>query len=96
VFALARLVDADVGTLPTPKGRILREYVPDPDASSETVTTIHDEELTRAGVEVTRSYQLSRWIDGGTHMWSARRSTTGYGQGNSGLRYDYLERPDDE
>lgn len=58
-FALARLVDADVDILPTPKGDILRAYVPE--TESEDVPTIHDEELTRAGAEVTRSYQLARW-----------------------------------
>lgn len=93
-FALARLVDADVDILPTPKGDILRAYVPE--TESEDVPTIHDEELTRAGAEVTRSYQLARWIDGGTHMWSARQSQSGYGQGDSGLRYDYLESPNNE
>ena len=87
-FVLSRLVDADIGTLPTPKGRLLREYVPEEGGDP---TVIHDEELTRAGVEVTRSYQLTRWLDGGAHTWSARRATTGRGQGSSGLRFDYLE-----
>lgn len=93
-FALARLVDADVDILPTPKGRILREYVPE--SADADAPTVHDEELTRAGAEVVRSYQLARWTDGGAHMWSARQAGPGFGQGSSGLRYDYLESPDDK
>ena len=81
-FELARLLDADPGVA-EPAGEILHHEV-----------SLHDEELTRAGLEVTRSYQYARWIGGTTHLWSGRHATIGRGEGQSGLRYDYLTEPD--
>ena len=63
-------------------GRIL---VPDRDLR------LFDEEVPRAGAHVTRAYQLARWIDGSTHLWTARRKRPGRGEGWSGLRFDVLE-----
>ena len=56
--------------------------------------SLHDEELTRAGLEVTRTYQLARWLGGSTHLWAGRRAGLGRGEGRSGLRFDYLDEPD--
>ncbi len=80
-FDLARLLDADVESH-RPAGRVLGE---DP--------LLHDEELTRAGLEVTRGYQYARWSGGDVHLWSGRRAATGRGEGNSGLQFDVLEEP---
>ncbi|MEF8906698.1 MAG: lamin tail domain-containing protein [Haloarculaceae archaeon] len=85
-FQLARLLDADL-ELNTPAGRILYHDDGDP-------ILLHDEELTREGVEVTRTYQYSRWVDGAVHLWSGRRAGPGRGEGSSGLRYDILVEPD--
>jgi hypothetical protein len=52
---------------------------------------IPEEEITRAGVQVTRSYRYARWIDGSTHVWIGRRKRPGRGEGSSGLRYDVIE-----
>lgn len=93
-FALSRLVDADLDEIPSPKGRILEPYVP-ANATGDPLT-IHDEELTRAGVEVTRAYQLARWTNGESYLWSGRTTSTGRGQGSSGLQYDYLDTPEVE
>jgi len=30
----------------------------------------------------------SRWLDGSTHLWIARRKTSGQGEGSSGLKFD--------
>jgi len=81
-FELARLLDADAG-VPTPQGRVLTPTL-----------SLHDEELTRAGLEVTRTYQYARWIGGSTHCWTGRNAGIGRGEGQSGLRYDYLDLPD--
>jgi hypothetical protein len=80
-FDLARLLDADAESH-RPAGRVLGE---DP--------LLHDEELTRAGLEVTRGYQYARWSGGDVHLWSGRRAATGRGEGTSGLQFDVLEEP---
>ena len=81
-FELSRLLDADPG-IPEPAGEVL-----------EPGLKLYDEELTRAGLAVTRSYQLARWIGGSTHLWSGRRAGIGRGEGSSGLRFDVLQEPD--
>lgn len=86
-YRLARLLDADaldddVSAIPQPLGEILRDSAD---------VDIYEEEVTRAGLELTRSYQLARWLGGSTHLWSGRRARTGRGEGASGLRFDYLD-----
>jgi len=49
---------------------------------------IADEEVPRDGVEVERVVFRSRWIDGSTHLWIARRRHTGAGETASALRFD--------
>jgi hypothetical protein len=34
---------------------------------------IHEEEVTRSGIRVIRANKRSRWLDGSTHIWTARR-----------------------
>lgn len=51
---------------------------------------VPEEEIPRAGTRVERAYQLARWIDGGTHLWSGRTRRTGSGEGASALRFDFL------
>lgn len=81
-FDLARLLDTDLDTH-APAGKVLEEDL-----------LLHDEELTRAGVEVTRTYQYARWLDGSTHLWAGRRAGPGRGEGASGLQYDIVVEPD--
>jgi len=50
-----------------------------------------DEEVPREGARVTRCFQFTRWIDGGTHLWIGRRKQPGRGEGSSGLRFDIVE-----
>jgi hypothetical protein len=52
------------------------------------VYQVEEEEVPRAGVLVSRVLCRSRWIDGSTHIWIARRKGPGAGEGSSGLRYD--------
>lgn len=81
-FELARLLDPDPG-IPEPSGKVLEDDL-----------RLHDEELTRAGAEVTRAYQYARWVDGTAHLWAGRRTGMGRGEGQSSLRYDVVRRPD--
>lgn len=52
---------------------------------------IFDEEVSRAGENVRRSYQHARWTDGSTHVWIGRRKGPGGGEGSSGLKFDVVE-----
>jgi hypothetical protein len=51
---------------------------------------LHDEEVPREGVRVTRHYQMTRWTDGATFVWLANKKQIGRGEGSSGLRFDTL------
>ncbi|WPB82157.1 hypothetical protein KYC5002_23960 [Archangium violaceum] len=52
---------------------------------------IPEEEVGRAGIRVTRRWQLSRWVDGSIHLWLGRTKGAGRGEGSAGLRYDIVE-----
>jgi hypothetical protein len=65
------------------QGRLLN-----PDGSGAMGLAMYEEEIPREGVRVTRTYQLARWQDGGTHLWIGRRKRIGRGEGSSGLRFD--------
>lgn len=79
--------DPETGIRPpvTPVGRILNQTAP---------YRVREEEVPRTGIDVTRIVRRTRWIDGSTHLWIARRKRTGGGEGSSGLRFDLLERTD--
>jgi hypothetical protein len=49
-----------------------------------------EEEVPRAGRLVNRAFKRARWIDGTTFLWIGRRSTTGRGEGSSGLVFDQI------
>jgi hypothetical protein len=55
---------------------------------------LHDEEVPREGVRVTRHYQMARWTDGATFAWVANRKQVGRGEGSSGLRFDSVDGKD--
>lgn len=57
---------------------------------------LNEEEVTRRGVRITRSYQLARWTNGETYVWSTRSVTAGRGESASGLRFDTLAAAVDE
>jgi len=41
-------------------------------------------------VRVVRRLRYTRWTDGSTHLWVAKRKTVGRGEGSSGLRFDHV------
>ncbi len=86
--ALPRLTDALSGSRTEPRGRLLRTGL-----DGVTVRQpyfLHEEEVPRAGVIVTRSFQRARWFDGQVYTWLGRRKQTGRGQSASGLEFDQL------
>jgi hypothetical protein len=54
--------------------------------------SIFEEEIPRAGAQVRRAYQYTRWINGSSCLWVGRRKQPGRGEGWSGLRYDVVEQ----
>lgn len=89
-LALSLLLDADsmadpLSRVPQPEGRILNTSVP---------LRLYEEEVPRSGREVERHYQMARWTDGSTLLWSSRLVSRGRGEAASRLRYDVLSEPD--
>jgi hypothetical protein len=58
---------------------------------SNQALSLFEEEVPREGIRVTRSFQLTRWIDGSSHLWVWRRKGVGRGEGSSGLQFDSIE-----
>ncbi len=74
-----------------PLNILLREGL---DSSPQKAYYIFEEEVPRAGVAVSRSYQRTRWYNGKTYLWLGMHKKTGHGEGSSGLRFDYLSNCD--
>ncbi|MFJ2006717.1 hypothetical protein [Streptomyces chartreusis] len=89
--AVARLVDGEL-QLAEPAGRLLSDVPIAPDEEGERLW-LCEEEVPRAGVQVTRAAQLARTHNGGTLTWIGRRASPGAGEGASGLRHDVLGEP---
>lgn len=91
-IALERAAMLDDNQTPvSPVGRILnptRLNSTIHDWNGRKVYRIREEEVPRTGVRVSRVVRRSRWIDGSTHLWIARRKKSGAGEGSSGLRFD--------
>lgn len=68
-----------------PRTALLREGL---DAKPATGYFVHEEEVPRAGVRVTQSFQRTRWRDGTVFVWFGARKQTGRGEGSSGLSFD--------
>lgn len=51
---------------------------------------IHEEEVPRSGAILSMTWQRARWHHGQVALWLGRRKQNGRGEGNSGLRFDYL------
>lgn len=51
---------------------------------------LFEEEIPKAGTQVSASFQRARWYQGKIFNWYGRRRQTGRGQGSSGLRFDTI------
>ena len=83
--AMQRDIDGVLTTV-APVGRVLR-----PDGLD--VYRIPEEEVPRSGTRVLRAVRRTRWVDGSTQLWTARRRRAGQGGAASGLRYDVVDGP---
>jgi hypothetical protein len=52
---------------------------------------VNEEAIPRAGVLASRNIRRTRWVNGETVVWEARRVRTGRGEGSSGLAFDLVE-----
>jgi hypothetical protein len=80
--AMVRTPGGNVHELIAPHGRVLRP------SNAPSSYRIREEEISRVGTRITRVICRSRWTDGSTHLWIARRRTAGIGEGSSGLMFD--------
>lgn len=55
---------------------------------------VYEEEVPRAGIQVSMSYQRTRWLDGKVFVWLGATKTTGRGETSSGLAFDQLVQTD--
>jgi len=70
-----------------PKTSLLREGL---DRTPATAYFLHEEEVPRAGVQITQAFQRARWRNGSTRVWLSVRKQVGRGEGSSKLAYDQL------
>jgi hypothetical protein len=80
VLEQGRMIRPD-GTQPAPAGRVLANLVEEP-------YRVREETVPRVGLRVLRETARCRDVAGATHLWIARRTLAGRGEGSSGLRYD--------
>ena len=73
---------AQMPQAPGAKGRILQEKA--------APYLIEEEEISRAGVIVERSFQRTRWQNGKICLWIGRKKTAGRGEASSGLGFDRI------
>jgi hypothetical protein len=81
--AAALLDEGNAPDFSRPLGRILEP--------ERTDLSLFEEEVPRSGLRLVRQFEYTRWVDGSTFLWLARRKGSGAGEGSSGLRFDRLE-----
>jgi hypothetical protein len=70
-----------------PRTALLR---PGLDSAPRAPYFVHEEEVPRAGIEVTTSFQRTRSRNGEALVWLGARKRTGRGEGSSGLAFDRI------
>jgi len=70
-----------------PRTSLLREGL---DEETKMPYFIHEEEVSRAGIKVQKSFQRTRWYDGKVYNWLGIRKLVGKGGGGSGLAFDQI------
>lgn len=89
--SMPRLIEGDTQTTIEkikPRTNLLREGL---NQTPKQSYFINEEEVLRAGVNVTQSFQRTRWSDGKVYTWLGVRKTTGRGEASSQLKFDYLQ-----
>jgi hypothetical protein len=86
--AMLRIIEGDPVKLPVePRTSLLRVGL---DQLQQQGYFLHEEEVPRAGVRVTQSFQRTRWRDGRAWIWLGVSKQTGRGEGSSGLAFDQI------
>ncbi|MCZ6820657.1 MAG: hypothetical protein O7G31_14390 [Calditrichaeota bacterium] len=85
--AMPRLSDAIPESIVEPRSKLLRHGLDSPEPEPYHV---HQEEVLRAGVVISRGFQRTRWFDGRIYTWVGRSKQTGHGEGASGLAFDQI------
>lgn len=70
-----------------PRTQLLRQGL---DAKPPAPYLLYEEEVRRAGEQVTQAFERTRWRDGRVWVWRGVRKQTGRGEGSSGLAFDRL------
>lgn len=71
-----------------PRSNLLREGL---NQAPKKSYFINEEEVLRAGINVTQSFQRTRWYNGQVFTWLGVRKRTGRGEASSQLKFDYLQ-----
>jgi hypothetical protein len=87
--SMQRLTDAIPDSRVEPRGAVLRVGLDG--VGVRQPYFLHQEQVLRAGIVVTRGFQRTRGFDGTVFTWIGRRKQTGRGQGASGLEFDRIE-----
>jgi hypothetical protein len=90
--AMPRLIPGYPHAPVEPRGAFLR---PGLDQTDRKPYFIHEEEVSRTGISLARTYQRARWTNGQVVTWLGRRKLAGVrfpssGQGSSGLSWDRI------
>ncbi|WP_416956472.1 hypothetical protein [Streptomyces sp. Agncl-13] len=88
--AMLRIMEGDTDPTPEPvrpRTSLLREGL---ESVPQLGYRLHEEEVPRAGVRVTQSFQRTRWSGGRAWVWLGVRKQTGRGEGSSGLTFDQI------
>lgn len=70
-----------------PRTSLLREGL---EQSTPQPYFLHEEEVTRTGTVITKSFQRTRWYNGQVYTWVGIRKQVGRGEGYSGLAFDQV------
>jgi hypothetical protein len=73
-----------------PRTSLLREGLDVEAGSPRQPYFLHEEEVSRAGIKVHKSFQRTRWFDGRVYTWLGIRKQVGKGSGSSGLAFDQI------
>jgi hypothetical protein len=87
--AMPRMVGNDPANFKPvePRTSLLR---PGLDQATRAPYFVYEEEVPRAGIQVSLAYQRTRWLDGKVFVWLGASKTTGRGEASSGLAFDQL------
>jgi hypothetical protein len=85
---IPRLIDGDPEDPPArirPRTTLLRHGL---ELEEPEGYDVHEEEVPRSGVQVTQSFQRTRWYGGEVFVWLGVRKQIGRGEKSSGLGFD--------